>query len=118
MSIFDDLLRYAAEEGGDVFHTRKEVPGGWEETMMIGLPMEIPKFGAVVPQEARKPEKQVKTRLTELLPPRDQFVYDLRLLLDLAKATDKERSVMNKLIERFERGNKPSKTASKRASQK
>jgi len=114
MSIFDDLLRMAGETGADAFHSRKKVPGGFEETLLIG----IPEFGAVVPQETSKPEKQVKTRLTELLPPRDQFVYDLRLLLDLAKATAEERSVMNKLIERFERGNKPSKTASKRASQK
>jgi len=115
MSIFDDLLRMAGETGADAFHSRKPLEGGgWEETIMIG----IPEFRSKLPQEASKGEKRVKTRLTELLPPRDQFEYDLRLLLDLAKATEKERSVMNKLIERFERGNKPSKTASKRASQK
>jgi hypothetical protein len=102
MSIFDDLLKYASQENGDVFHSRKQMPNGdWEETMMVGLPVDIPEFRSNLTQEARKEEKQVKTRLTELLPPRDQFIYDLRLLLDLAKATEKERSVMNKLIDRF-----------------
>jgi hypothetical protein len=46
MSIFDDLLKMAGETGADAFHSKKAVPGGYEETLLIG----IPEFGAVVPQ--------------------------------------------------------------------
>lgn len=113
MSIFDDLLRMARETGADTFHSRKEVPGGWEETIMIG----IPEFRSNLTQDKTSEGKQVNPLLTKLLPPREQFKTNLMLLMDVAKATKNERSVVERLIKRFD-GDKQSKTVSQRTTQK
>ena len=118
MSIVDDLFQYAQDEGGDVIHTKKTLPTGETvETMMVGLPWEkteMPKFGAVVPQERRSP---LRSDNILLLPPREQFKTSLMLLMDRARATKTERSVVNRLIERFENGDRKSKKVHSGASQ-
>ena len=116
MNMNEDMRKLLEQLGidADVQYDRRIIDGGVLETLSVGWLENSPRM----PQETTLPEKQVNIPKYELLPPKDQFVFDLRLLLDLAKATKNERSVMEKLIRRFQNGNKPSQTVSKRAPQK
>ncbi len=118
MSLIEDLFQYAQDEGGDVIHTKKTLPTGEVvETMMVGLPWEkteMPPKRPKLTQEARSP---MKSDNILLLPPREQFKTSLMLLMDVANATKQERSVVDKLIKRFEDGDRKGKKVHSGASQ-
>jgi len=99
----EDFLSEAKKMGYEDFQYKsQEIDGGRLETFLLGMPVIAPKL----PQEAQKVVKSDNIYPGMLLPPKDAFIYNLRYLLDLAKATKEERSVMNKLIKRFENTDK------------
>ena len=99
----EDFLNAAKKMGYDDFQYKsQEIDGGRLETLIMGMPFPAQKR----PVEAREVRKANNIYPGMLLPPKDAFIYNLRYLLDLAKATKEERSVMNKLIKRFENNDK------------
>ena len=100
---FEDLIHLLETEGfADFTFSSKTVPNGRLETLSLNVsPTKtgVPQFSPKLPANETLVPQGVN-----LLPPKDSFVYNLRYLLDLAKASKAERSVMERLIKRFEDG--------------
>lgn len=104
---FEDFLKSVDLTNTDATYSVKEFPGGFSEHLEIKSPKEMPPDAPKLPKVKSSPVKKIDY---VTLPPKEQFVYSLRYLMDLAKATKVERATLEKLIKRFENDGQSEKT--------
>lgn len=102
---FEEFL-FEAKKQGLIDWTLKsqEVDDGRLDIFEGIFETRMPFIGPKLTQEPRKETRSDNIYPGMLLPPKDAFIFNLRYLLDLAKATKTERSTMERLIKRFEDG--------------